>query len=236
MNLALTVYTHKDYIDVYNIFCHSFNKYYTTPIQKYVFCNISTHQSDYKNVFYDEKLIYSKRLLSCLTQINEEIILFCHEDMLLYEKPYITEIEKLYKKIKEENIDFVKLIKTGNDPLVPHSENLYSFHETSNSVFAVQPTLWRRSSLISYLMLCGEKTIWDLEKDCQQICRTNFNGLYWFDITSKKRGEAHWDSNIYPYVATAIVKGKWNFKEYKKEILELTNSLHIDLNKRGYFL
>ena len=38
--------------------------------------------------------------------------------------------------------------------------------------------------------------------------------------------------NIYPYVATAIVKGKWNIKEYP--ILEnLLKSYNIDKNIRG---
>ena len=25
-----------------------------------------------------------------------------------------------------------------------------------------------------------------------------------------KRGQFHWDSGVYPYFATAVVKGKWN--------------------------
>ena len=33
-----------------------------------------------------------------------------------------------------------------------------------------------------------------------------------------KRGRNHWDSNIYPYVATAVVKGKWNLNEYSHKL------------------
>jgi len=36
-----------------------------------------------------------------------------------------------------------------------------------------------------------------------------------------KRGQSHYDSNIYPYFATAIVKGSWNLKEYNEELTEI---------------
>ena len=41
------------------------------------------------------------------------------------------------------------------------------------------------------------------------------------EIIDKKRGKFHYDSSVYPYVCTAVIKGKWNFKEYKKELYEI---------------
>ena len=40
-----------------------------------------------------------------------------------------------------------------------------------------------------------------------------------------KRGAHHYDSSVYPYIATAIVKGKWNVTEYKNE---LTNIISLE--------
>ena len=43
----------------------------------------------------------------------------------------------------------------------------------------------------------------------------------------------HWDSKTFPYIATAIVKGKWNLSEYKQELGMILSSYKIDLGARG---
>jgi hypothetical protein len=43
----------------------------------------------------------------------------------------------------------------------------------------------------------------------------------------------HWDSSIFPYIATAIVKGKWNIGEYEKELKPILDEWNIDVNVRG---
>ena len=48
-----------------------------------------------------------------------------------------------------------------------------------------------------------------------------------------KRGTYHYDSTIYPFIATAIVKGKWNTMEYVKELTELSAEFNINLDLRG---
>lgn len=50
-----------------------------------------------------------------------------------------------------------------------------------------------------------------------------------------KRGLYHWDSFCFPYIATAIVKGKWNFLEYSKELSILLEKYNINKNIRGVF-
>jgi len=48
-----------------------------------------------------------------------------------------------------------------------------------------------------------------------------------------KRGIYHWDSGIYPYIATAVVKGKWDYECYSKELSKLMDKYKIDPNIRG---
>jgi hypothetical protein len=43
----------------------------------------------------------------------------------------------------------------------------------------------------------------------------------------------HWDSDVYPYVATAVVKGKWSYSEYVDELTELLGEYEIDPDVRG---
>jgi hypothetical protein len=38
---------------------------------------------------------------------------------------------------------------------------------------------------------------------------------------------------VFPHIATAFVKGKWNLKEYSHELSPLLKQFGIDINKRG---
>ena len=47
-----------------------------------------------------------------------------------------------------------------------------------------------------------------------------------------KRGLFHYDSNIVPHVASALVKGRWNLSEYP-ELVDILSENKIDYNLRG---
>ena len=49
----------------------------------------------------------------------------------------------------------------------------------------------------------------------------------------KKRGIYHYDSPVFPYIATAINKGKWNMTEYYKELDLLFKEYNINPFNRG---
>jgi hypothetical protein len=51
--------------------------------------------------------------------------------------------------------------------------------------------------------------------------------------TERLRGKYHYDSEVFPYIATAINKGKWNFSEYQEELSLLFKEYNIDKNLRG---
>jgi hypothetical protein len=49
----------------------------------------------------------------------------------------------------------------------------------------------------------------------------------------KKRGMYHYDSSVFPYIATAINKGKWNYSEYQTELDSLFAEYQINPFERG---
>jgi hypothetical protein len=79
------------------------------------------------------------------------------------------------------------------------------------------------------------KNIWELEASGQGYAKENkYNCLYTYDkFFDNKRGKYHYDSCVFPYIATAIVKGKWNITDYPKEIREILEEYKIDPNIRG---
>lgn len=232
--LALLVYSNSDYYDVLEVFNKCYNYYGDLKLHKYLASDI-THK-DFDTITYDNSKSYTERLLSCLEHIPNEHILFLHEDMILYDYVKKEEFNKIFEIYKNNNFDYIKLIKTGiflDEECYP---NIYKFNQLSDTAFAVQPTIWKTKSLIHFLKLNKNKNIWQLERDSQEIAK-KLNGFYYHDKNSKKRGQAHWDSIIFPYIATAIVKGKWNFLEYKEELVRINNQ-HIVINfaSRGLFI
>ena len=49
----------------------------------------------------------------------------------------------------------------------------------------------------------------------------------------KKRGMYHYDSIVFPYIATAINKGKWNMSEYQTELDKMFNEYGVMPFERG---
>jgi hypothetical protein len=77
------------------------------------------------------------------------------------------------------------------------------------------------------------QTIWEFERKVQWTFRKSFLGAGTTKENLAKIGLSHWQSEIYPYIATAIFKGKWNFSEYGAELEELLEEYRIDPNIRG---
>ena len=75
----------------------------------------------------------------------------------------------------------------------------------------------------------GDATIWEFESIIKQRDTDYVSYLG----TEDKRGMYHFDSKVFPYTATAIVKGKWNFSEYSRELKEVLAECSIDINIRG---
>jgi hypothetical protein len=199
----------------------------------------------FKQVVYDENLSYTDRLKSCLGKIEDEIVFFEHEDMILYDVPEVSQLinySKLMKRTYVDNFnpnkfDVIKMIRGGKffsrKVLKKNIKCLKSISRFSPWIFSIQPSFWARTSLISILADHKGKGIWEFEAAAQKTMRSSkYRSAVVFENTPK-RGDSHFDSNIYPYIATAIVKGKWNTKEYSPELEELASEYRMDLSIRG---
>jgi hypothetical protein len=222
------VYTNSEYFDVLEIFLEEQERY---GIDKDEICILANKKFNEKNqhIIYDDSLIYSERLIQCLEKINSEYIFYQHEDMFLYSKPDFKKINDYINFLSNSKYSFIRLCRTGNLKVqkIKEIDCLYEITNGSSDFFAVQPTIWKKQKFIDFLKLFPKSSIWELEIKSQEISQKNvIQGLIHFDNENKRGG--HYDSNIGPYIATAIVKGKWNFSEYKIElekIKKISNSL-----------
>jgi hypothetical protein len=235
MNCAIVLYTHTDVKDVWPPFFGQTDKFLPDS-KKYIFVNEDDNNipSNYNKVYYDDSKIYRERFLTCLEQIDDEFVMIHHEDMFLYGKP---DIERLinYQNRLTNQYSFVKLIRGGNSQ--GKSDDVYPelklIDKSFEYIFAIQPTIWKTDKLIELLKHSEGNSIWEFEVAAQRTCRDRDILGYYVDDGGIQRGRFHWDSKVYPYVATAVVKGKWNTKEYPKELEVIGAEYNIDYETRG---
>lgn len=231
-------YSHSDYSDAWPIMFEQTDKH-LPACKKYLFSDEATAPLERQNwtlIKYDDGLRYQQRFLHCIDQVEEEVILFHHEDMFLYSDPKYDLLLEITEAIQNNEIDIVKLICASYGPI--NFENTTSvscvYENPINLKFAIQPSLCNKNKLRMIYDKTGGANIWEFEAYSSKVCdyyniRTGMTYL----PEDAKRGEYHWDSNIYPYFATAIVKGKWNFAEYENTLKPLLETHNIDFTMRG---
>lgn len=236
MKPSIILYTHTDYSDVWPIFFGQ-TELYLQDYKKYVFVNKldETIPADYTQVYYDEASPYTERMYNCLSQLGDQVILFLHEDMILYDTPKYSILEEYADLVSKDSADFIKLIKAGSGLFTTAFTHPNLVYAPAELLFTVQPTVTSVNKLKILFQKTPNLSIWDFETKVSQVCvAENLTRCYMSsDNLEKKRGSAHWDSIIFPYIATAIVKGKWNHSEYPDELNTLFGRYGIDKTKRG---
>lgn len=232
-DLALVLYSHSDYSDLWEIAFKKINQFFKIE-KKYIFVNKinSNDIYDFTPVYYDEKLNYNKRIIQCLDQINDKYILFLHEDMILYNHANIKKFLEKYKFLCENSkFKYFRLIKSGISSSIQIDQNIFEITE-QDFCFSITPSIWEKDTFFKICSTLPAMNIWDLEISGSEYVKKNkIKGFYWFD-NEPKRGQNHFDSNLFPHTCSAIFKGKWNM-EYKNELNEIFQEFNINPNKRG---
>jgi len=217
---TVVMYTHSSYKDVWPLFFGQ-ARHYLGDYKLVVFCDRMDDDipTEHKVIIYDESKPYRTRVSSCLDKMTDEYIIFHHEDMFLYDVPSHELIGLYFEHLKNFQFDAVRLIKCGETRDFPAQlPGLYQLPMDSDHIFAIQPTIWSVQTLKRILLKTPGETIWEFERNAQQTCRDMNVMCFYTHHGETKRGRTHWNSKVYPYVATAVVKGKWNFREYKNEL------------------
>jgi len=217
MELRNIVYSHSEYFDVLEIFLEQ-QELYGINTENFIIFSDKQYKN-YECIIYNSLLSYPDRMIYCLEKINYEIILYQHEDMFLYDFPDTIKIKQYLNFLNESSYSFLRLCRTGacNLNQIEKFNSLFEIQKECSDFFAVQPTIWKTKDLIKFLSNAGQISIWELESNSSKISKyVDITGLIHFDNENQRGG--HFNSKIWPYVATAIVKGKWNFIEYNQEL------------------
>lgn len=228
IELPIVVYTHTDMRDVWPMFFGQFKKY-MNGFKIYVAVNKEDDSipSDYTQIYYDDSKQYTERWKEILPQIKEDIILFLHEDMILFDAPKTEYLERYYKLVKDGEVNSIKLILAGDSFAECTLDETLFYNDYSK--FSIQPTIVTKEVFLTTLNSVGKLNIWEYEQAIQSTGRDFMAAIG----GEKKRGLYHFDSLVFPYIATAINKGKWNYNEYQKELDTLFTEYQINPFERG---
>lgn len=232
--ISQILYTNSNCKDVWDCFLNQ-NKKYTQMSLKVICDDKNFPIEDKSNLYvYSNNDDYYKVWVDALNYFNVENFIYLQEDFLLYNDVNSSLINRYVNILNNSDFSFIRLIKSGNLTNKKYVEKLYEIDSCSNDIFSMQPTIWKTNDYIKIMQMVKEKKWLETSNYRDFMCKNNINGLYYFD-DEPKRGINHHDSSIYPYIATALVRGKWNISEYSKELIPILNEHKININKRGVF-
>lgn len=227
MNLPIVVYTHTDMKDVWPMFFGQLKKYIGDTKVYVVVNEDDTQLSDYIRIVYDDSKEYTQRWKEILEQIEEDVFIFLHEDMILFDKVDFESLEKYIEYVKDDLVESVKLILAGdNFNEWPIDKTLVT---NQYAKFSIQPTIVQKKIFQQLVENLPPMNIWKFEESIVSSGRDFMIKVG----TEKKRGIYHYDSTIFPYIATAINKGKWNMNEYTSELDKMFEEYEINPFERG---
>ena len=227
MKSVIVVYTHTDVSDLWPMFFGEFKKY-MSDAKIYVAVNKKDDRlSEYTQLYYDDAKPYTERLKDILNQLKDEIIIFLHEDMILIGNPMIDNLTKYIGYVADDKVKSIKLISVnGNFTSLDIDTTVVSNEDTK---FSIQPTIIKTKTFLDLLSKVEPLNIWEFENKVPIE-----EGHYMVRLgNEKRRGIYHNDSLVFPYIATAINKGKWSYSEYEKELNTLFNIYNINPFERG---
>jgi len=240
-NYAIVVNTHSSSIDVLTIFLNQLEKYYPNNKVYILTDNGEDISTKHNIILYDSKDKFRTQYLKSIKQVSEDYILYLNEDYILYDYVNKDKInDYLITLSNNPDISFIRLTRGPNITNNKLTDDLYLADNKLEYFFSQTASLWKRESLINIHengpdthIGIGGSTYGHFEIDANKVCcDLDIKGLVAYN-GEKLRGTDHYDSNVFPYIATAIIKGKWNVSEYKNELIPLLNEYNIDVKIRG---
>lgn len=230
--MVQVVYTNSKCSDLWEMFISQNRKHLNWPIFFITDKLITNHPED-SQYLYNENDNYSEIWIAALKKINTDCFIYLQEDFILYDNVNIGKINEYTNFLKNSDYSFVRLIKSGevNNKI---TDTLYEISFDNPYIFAMQATVWKTSDYINILENVNEPKWLETDKYKQYMFENRIKGLCHYN-NEAKRGGNHYDSDVYPYIATALVKGKWIISEYGDTLIDLLNEYNININIRGTY-
>ena len=232
MKLTLLTYTHSKASDLHDAYFDRVKKLFN-PENHVVLCDKEINYNDIIMSIYDNESKYYEQMINALNKVKTEYVIYSQEDYILFDYVNLDKINNLISVLdNDKKLSFIRLIYSGVDfNTIDYNEDLIYLKTEHQYYFSTQITIWRTQDLKDMFNSSKVETIWDEPKNSIYLKELNKIGLCVKEKGDKVGG--HFNSSIYPYIATAIVKGKWNDSEYSNMLNVIYDEYNINKEIRG---
>ena len=238
---CLIINTFSKYSDLWPMFFDSLDQHLPF-LKRYVFVDEGHPDENSTTIHYNKEEQFRNQFLSCIKKVKEKYCIFISEDYIMYRTPRTDLLQKYRDILKDDNkLTFIRFAKgmNHNEPNYKDHRDLYILNNKLPYFYSQTAAIWKTRDLEKIFVHSENSHIanldyensfeWKATKVCEKL---DMNGLFCYN-GEPKRGIYHHDSFVFPYIATALVKGKWNLSEYKQELTPLLTKYNIDPNIRG---
>ena len=240
-NLRVATWSHSTYKDVWPMYFGQLNQ--NAPGLKHCLVvdkDVPAPAPGCRVIVNNENDPYYKRFVESFKKIDEEHVMYMQEDFILYDKADMARIEGINSFLKDSPYSFIRMLKSGvaGGPKVHDDLNLFEIPREDfpqQYIFSYQGAIWKKKDLVKLFEHFKPSGLIDGEKRGTGAClQLGIRGCYVYN-NERKRGNLHYDSEVFPYVSTAIHKGKWILSPYESIMNALIKTYNIDPSIRGTF-
>lgn len=237
-NIVILVYTHSEYAFIWKAMIPLVEKhcqdveihwlFEETADSELIKSSVSTRFIQHT---YSVDMIWTKRVLKALHEIDSEYILFLHEDWLPIAdvKPYILlEMINFMKKYNSSHLlSYSHISTTSRQEGVPTNHENYYFYFENNHIF--QPAIWEKRVFIDFCTVLNKHKHENEDRECLNFMSSkNCTSVQNLATVTTLRTT---NSLFFPHMH-ALSQGLWNFTKYPtlKKFLE---TFDINTEDRG---
>lgn len=217
---ALVINSHSSCLECLNLFFFCFEKFINKELFSFVYLFIDDCEYAAPNyvkvIHYNKNISFQEQMVYCLPFVEEDVILYCNEDYLFYEKPDYEKLASVFDTLVNSDYSFIKFVHTDIESYSKHSKNLFIIDKNSKNNFSQALSLWKTKDFLLIHKSCPKSSIGSkgdslghLEIFAQKACRDlDISGLCYYN-GEPKRGLFHFDSDLIPHIASAVNRGAW---------------------------
>ena len=243
--IPLVVNSVSSYSDVWPMFVGQTSKYYPeTKVYFFTDRDLGFDFPDnYQVIHYKEGQVYRDQFLSCITKVPERRCIYVAEDSILYAPVDEKALLDFKITMETQDLSFIRFTRGDNyteEIPIPSQPTLRELRKDQPFYFSLTPHIWKVGHLTEVHRQgpryhIGRTGGPQFEPNASEVCVSlGYRGLQYYN-GEPKRGSVHYDNNVFPYIATALVDGKWNTKEYQAELTPLLREYDVNTMTRGFY-
>lgn len=230
MKTALIINSHSSNEECIKIFFYCLQKYIGIDFFNniYIFLDKTLCLPTYAHqIIYDQNKCFKDQMIFCLKHVKEDILLYCNEDYLFYGKPNFEIIHKCLHILNNSQYSFIKFVHTDIEKYEEAEKNFFLIDKNCNNNFSQALSFWKTNDILNIHLNCPASEIGKkgdltkhLEVEAKTVCKNlNISGLCYYN-NERKRGLFHYDSEVFPHIASALNRGVWNLEYPELETIK----------------